>query len=232
MENPDAKPDYKRIYAYVRECFNKTSYFSHGPFDETFYSLMVYESAKKIISQLDCRIYPNIDLQPLLTACLLHDIGKIDLNTSIIFSSEGMNKNVSEEWNKHAKLGVPIAKKYLESLGHSTEFIEKVCYLIEHHPLRGELMKDRTLELKILQDADLIADIGYAGFIRPFLYSGMFEGQSIIDSIKFLSTEDRTSNGNHLNLDISKTIAKQEMELQKNLAFEISKKIQSDLILD
>ena len=226
MNSIDKKPDYKQIYKFVKNKFGKTTHFKHGPFDETYYTLRVYESAKEIIKKLN----KKIKKEQLLVATILHDVGKIKLKSSKIFGKNDVLENVSEEWHKHAKFGVPIAKKYLKNIGHSKEFIEEVCYLIEYHDLRGNKLKEKSSELQILQDADLIADIGFAGFIRPFLYCGKFSKQSIIDSIEFIKKEDRTSKGNKLNLNISKSIAKREMKIQSSLIKEISKEIDSDLI--
>lgn len=222
--HPDSSPDYKKIYAFVRSRFEKTKHFCHGPFDETYFTLRVYESAKEILS----KIKEKADKEIILTACLLHDIGKTKLKPSRLFCRHGFLEDHSEEWHRHAKLSIPIAKRFLRSLGHSEQFIEQVSYLIENHDLRH--LKQKSLELQILQDADLIADIGFAGFIRPFLFCGKFNRQSIIGSINYIKTEDRIKGGEKLNLKVSKEIGKREMQIQKNLVAEISKDIKSDLL--
>jgi putative nucleotidyltransferase with HDIG domain len=226
MNSIDKKPDYRRIYKFITDKFNKTTHFKHGPFDETYYTLRVYETAKEIIEKLN----KSVKKEQVLVACILHDIGKTKLKSSKLFSKGDVLEDASKEWKKHAKLGIPIAKKFLKQIGHSNEFIKEICYLIENHNLRGDELQEKSLELKILQDADLIADIGFAGFIRPFLYCGKFSKQSVIGSIKFIKKEDRTSNGGELNLPISKLIAKREMKIQTDLVKEISKEIDSDLL--
>jgi putative nucleotidyltransferase with HDIG domain len=224
MNTIDKYPDYKKLYGFVSAEFNKTTHFKHGPFDETYFSLRVYESAKEIIRKLRRKV----NVQQVLVAAILHDIGKIKLKTSKMFTPDKILKNAADEWIKHAKLSVPIAKKILKRLGHSEEFIQKVCYLIENHNFRDA--KSKSIELKILQDADLIADIGFAGFIRAFLYSGKFRDSSVISSIRYLQKEDRTINGSQLNLAISRSIAKTEIKIQSNLIREISKELDSDLL--
>jgi len=226
MNSIDKNPNYKQIYKFVKDRFDKTRHFKHGPFDETYYTLRVYESAKEIIQKLN----KTVKTEQVLVACILHDIGKIKLKPSKMFSKNDILENASKEWNKHPKLSVPIAKKFLKQIGHSDDFTEEVCYLVENHDLRGDKLQERSLELQILQDADLIADIGFAGFIRPFLYCGKFSKQSVIDSIKFIKKEDRTDSGDEINLPISKIIAKREMKIQRNLVKEISKEIDSDLL--
>lgn len=63
----------------------------------------------------------------------------------------------------------------LKDLGHSNEFIEKVCYLIKNHDVHAVIKK--TLELKVLQDADYIADTGLIGFARVLAGAGCSENQ-------------------------------------------------------
>jgi HD superfamily phosphodiesterase len=227
MNSKDKNPDYKKIYRFVTDKFTESLHFKHGPFDETFYTLRVYESAKKIANKLD----KNVKLEPLLVSALLHDIGKTKLDISKLFDkTQILRDTFSLEWRKHAKLSTTIAKPYLEKLGHSEQFIDEVCYLIENHAKRGDKLNQRTLELEILQDADLLADIGLFGFIRPFLYSGKFSKQSIIDAINFIKKEDRTDNGKELNLDISKLLAKKKTEFQNFLINESLKEIDSELL--
>jgi HD superfamily phosphodiesterase len=225
MNQKDKNPDYKRIYRFVCEKYDNTAHFAHGPFDEKYFTMRVYESAKEIIQKID----KKVKTQQLLVAAILHDIGKIKLKPSKLFGKKGILENFAEEWHRHATLGVSIAQDFLETLGHSREFIDEVCYLIEHHDLRGEKLKNKSIELQILQDADLLADIGFAGFVRPFLYAGKFN-RSVLGSIKFVQKEDRTKEGDELNLEISKKIAEKEMKLQRELAQEIAKDLESDLL--
>jgi HD superfamily phosphodiesterase len=125
---------------------------------------------------------------------------------------------------------VPIAKEILKKAGHSSEFIEEVCYLIEHHDWRAEKMTKRSLELKILQDADLIADCGIADFIRTFIFGGKFK-RSIISSLKFKENEiNRVERKNMLNLEVSKRIAGKKMKLKKELVCLMKEEIKSDLL--
>ncbi len=214
------------IYNAVKDLFESTEHFYHGPFDETYYSLRVYESSKEIIDKLN----QKVSIPVVLVASILHDIGKTKINTVKVFSPAGKIDSATKEWRKHAKLGVPIAKEILKKLGHSEEFIESVCYLIENHDNRGDQIKNKSIELQILQDADLIADCGFAGFIRPFLYGSKFSRQ-IIGSIKYLRNElNRVEQDGLLNLEVSKTITKRKIGLEKRLIKEISKDINSDLL--
>ncbi|MFP4424537.1 MAG: HD domain-containing protein [Candidatus Woesearchaeota archaeon] len=222
MNQQDKNPDYKGMYAYVKKLFERTRHFKHGPFDETFYTMRVYECSKEILEHVKAK------REQVLVASILHDIGKVKLRASRMFGNGHCLPGMGEEWHRHATLGIPMAQKYLKKQGHSNKFIEEVCYLIEHHDLRGDKMKGRSTELKVLQDADIIADVGFAGFIRPFLFCGKFHKQSIIDSIRFIKGDDRTKEV--INLEVSKKIAQREMKIQKMLVDEVSKEIDSDLL--
>ncbi len=219
------KPNYKKIYNFVKKKFEKTKHFSVSIFDETYFTLRVYKIAKEIISKLDSKVKK----EAVLVASLLHDVGKVKINEKKVFNKEGFVKNHRKEWDNHPSYSVEIAQEYLKKKGFSEEFINDVSYLIKNHDSRKLSFSEKTLELKILQDADLLADVGLSGFIRVFLYSGKFD-RSIIESIKFLEKEDRTLGGEELNLNISKKIGKREMKIQKELTKRMRGKINSDLI--
>jgi len=228
MNKIDQKPSYKKIYEIVKDKFDRTKHFNYGPFDETYYTMRVYESAKEIIKGLR----RNIKTEQVLVAAILHDIGKTRLKSSKLFAKDHLLEKANIEWRRHPALSVPVAQKILKQLGHSDEFIAEVCYLIANHDQRAEKMDKRSLELAILQDADLIADIGLAGFLRPFLFSGKFS-RSVAATIRYMQNEDRTINSSgksEINLVLSKKLARREMKIQKQLAKEVYKEIQSDLL--
>ena len=227
MNAVDLKPNYRKIYGIARERFGKTTHFKHGPYDETYYTLLVYESAKEIIRKLN----RPVRVQQVLVASLLHDIGKTRLRASRMFARDHVLDNVKEEWHRHELLGGPVARSILKKLGHSNAFVDEVVYLVENHANRGGKLKDKSIELQVLQDADLVADCGFASFIRPFLFCGKFSRHNVIDSIKFIQKEENRVNKKHLlNLAVSRQIAKKKVALQERLVSEISKDIKSDLI--
>ncbi len=87
-------------------------------------------------------------------AALLHDIG---------------------DWKFHGKEEGPrIARKWLESLGVGEEIISHVTEIIDCISFRGESEKEtmRSLEGKVVQDADRLDAIGALGIARVFTYTG------------------------------------------------------------
>ena len=222
MNNIDKNPDYKQLYQIVVEKFKKTYFFWNGPLDETYFTLRVYETAKDIINQLN----QKVNSQLILVSAILHDIGKIKLNEEILKERRLDSLGKRTEWKKHLKLGVPIAKKILTELGHSQEFIEQVCFLIKNHSNKN---CEKSIELKILQDADQLADYGNESIIRCFLHAGKFE-QTTIDSIKWLEDHPIKNRHDKLNLEISKKISLKKINIHNNVLKELSHSIKSDLL--
>jgi hypothetical protein len=117
---------------------------------------------------------------------------------------------------------------YIET-SDGVKFIKDIQYLVGNHSLRKGEIENKSIELKILQDSDIISDIGAAGFIRFFSYAGRFK-KNIIETIKNLQNNNKNFSDEILNLDISKKIAEKEMKIQKNLTYGLLKEIDSDLL--
>ncbi|ASJ12067.1 HD domain-containing protein [Thermococcus thioreducens] len=97
------------------------------------------------------------DLEVLALAALLHDVARP-------LESAGRVED-------HALEGARIARQYLRSLGYGEDKIEAVAHAIEAHRFsRGP--EPKTLEAKILSDADKLDAIGAIGVARVFMYSG------------------------------------------------------------
>src|SRR4030042_4626608 len=89
-------------------------------------------------------------------AALLHDIG---------------------DWKFHrgdGTLGPRMARRILSKQGISEEVINHVCEIIQTAPFKGAGVrtKMRTLEGKVVQDADRLDAIGAIGIARAFAYGG------------------------------------------------------------
>jgi HD superfamily phosphodiesterase len=228
MDNKIEK--YKKLYNFIVEEYKKTEYFYFGVFDETFYSLRVYETAKIIINELkkeDKNI--KINEEEVLIASILHDIGKTKLDNSKLFNKNGFLEGHDLEWEKHPIESAKIVKSVLEKENYDEKFIKDIQYLVGNHSLRKGEIENKSIELKILQDSDIISDIGAAGFIRFFSYAGRFK-KNIIETIKNLQNNNKNFSDEILNLDISKKIAEKEMKIQKNLTYGLLKEIDSDLL--
>ncbi|MCD6502659.1 MAG: HD domain-containing protein [Euryarchaeota archaeon] len=106
------------------------------------------------------------DVEVLALAALLHDIARP-------LEEKGLIKD-------HARESAKIAKEFLDSLGYDKS--NKVYEAIISHSFSSGL-KARSLEAKILSDADKIDAIGAVGIARVFMYSGEHD-RTIEESIE------------------------------------------------
>ncbi len=79
--------------------------------------------------------------------------------------------DVARDRPDHAGRGAEITREILRNQGYGEEFIERVAHCIEAHSFSGGV-EPRTLEAKVLSDADKLDAMGAIGVARAFLYSG------------------------------------------------------------
>ena len=104
---------------------------------------------------------PDVDLDVLKTAALLHDIARV---------KEGQDVD-------HAVLGAEMSEKILRELAYSEEKIKLIKHCIIAHRFRSG-NEPKTKEAKILSDADKLDVIGATGIARSFILAGEY-GQKI-----------------------------------------------------
>ena len=114
----------------------------------------------------------SVDLDVLRTAALLHDIARTK-------EDEHVQKGVMDV--DHAILGAEISAEILRNLGYTEKKIEGVKHCIASHRFRGE-NPPRTIEAKILSDADKLDVLGATGIARSFTIGGE-NGQKIYSAI-------------------------------------------------
>ncbi len=150
-----------------RELIEKTRDFARSFFDrEGTHGFKHVERVFNLCMKLGRE--EGADLEILALAALLHDVARP-------LEEAGKVKD-------HAVEGARIARRFLRSMGYPEERIEAVAHAIEAHRFsRGP--KPRTLEAKILSDADKLDAIGAVGIARVFMYSGE-HGRGIKDSIE------------------------------------------------
>ena len=224
MNARDRHPDYTAIYREVVRLFRRVPLLSSGALDETYYTMRVYETCKDVMKLLR----KPCDRQQVMVAALLHDIGKIKLDLRNVCGRRGFIKNAHLEWGRHQQLGVQPARRILTRMGHSEEFIDGVCFLVGNHFNKG--LNDKPVELQVLQDADLIADCGIAGFMRPFLYSGYFRLPTVGNIMFIQNHPHRIKDLRQLNLDVSKKLARRSINLEKTLVRKAVDSIASDVV--
>lgn len=100
----------------------------------------------------------NADIFVIEVAALLHDIGRIEE-----FKSKGAVC--------HAKIGFEISKKILSDFQIEEDRKNNILHCIRTHRSRGENIP-KTLEAKIIYDADKLDKIGAIGIGRAFQFAG------------------------------------------------------------
>lgn len=98
------------------------------------------------------------DLFVVEAAALLHDIGRKEE-----MASQGLFC--------HAERGGLLARKILQKYVLEKETVESIVHAIEAHRFR-ENLPPRTLEAKVVYDADKLDSIGAVGIGRDFIFAG------------------------------------------------------------
>jgi len=107
----------------------------------------------------------NVDLDVLKTAALLHDIARVKESQNI----------------DHAVLGAEMSEKILRELGYPEEKIRHIKHCIIAHRFRGAV-KPRTIEAKILSDADKLDVLGAIGIARSYILAGEYGQKIYVDT--------------------------------------------------
>jgi len=134
-----------------------------SPAHDINHVLRVYNLCLKL-----AKYEPNVDLDILKTAALLHDIARTKED------EEGRAGVFSVD---HAVLGAEMSDKILRQLGYPEEKIERIKHCIAAHRFRGG-NPPNTIEAKILSDADKLDVLGATGIARSFTIGGE-NGQKI-----------------------------------------------------
>lgn len=230
MKGTDKTPNYKELYHVVQNIFKNSEHFYWWPYDETYYTLRVFETAKEIIKR--GKLETKCNVPAILVACLFHDTGKCNINPSLVCTNQPLTPEGKREWKKHPQCSGPIARKHLSEMGYSNEFVNEVVHLVTSHDDWEEKKQNnqKSLELQVLQDADLLGDIGMASFIRVLIFAPKFK-LSIIESIRHLQKKPaRFKKEDYLSLNISKKIAEEKIAFQHQLIKEIGDDIKSELL--
>lgn len=103
----------------------------------------------------------GVDLEVLIPAALLHDIARVE-------ESQDQSGTID-----HAVLGSEMAEEILLNLEYDIEKINRIKHCIIAHRFRTG-NEPKTIEAKILFDADKLDVIGATGIARTFMLAGQF----------------------------------------------------------
>lgn len=138
--------DYELIEAYMLTCMRDSAHDKEHIYRVLNVALEIAEGETAV----------NYDV--LIAACLLHDIAR---------QEQYDNSNID-----HAEFGAQKAYDFLTKNGFATEFSQHVADCIKTHRFRGSNIP-RSIEAKILFDADKIDATGTLGIARTLFYNGI-----------------------------------------------------------
>ncbi len=141
------KATYVAIEQYMLGCMKDATH------DPMHIYRVLYEALDIAKTEQDC------DMDVLIAACLLHDIGR-----------EHQNDDLELD---HAAIGAPMARDFLLSLGWVRDAADHVADCVRTHRYRkGDA--PQTIEAKIVFDADKLEATGAIGLARTLTYGGQF----------------------------------------------------------
>ena len=147
----------------------------------------------------------NLDV--LLTAALLHDIG------------------VPLDRKNHYEAGLPKAQTFLRDLGDQEDEIRQTLHVIQTHSRYGG-PDPQTLEAKILQDVDAIEYVGAVGLIRGIvraLHEGSFDGD--VGKVPQLIDHLIDKVGDHFYTEEVKEVIKKRVAFLKLFSAQLKKEL-------
>lgn len=143
------KQQYRQVEAYMLQCME------NPPVDTVHDKLHIYRVLHYALQI--AQAYPDCDLDVIITAALLHDIGR---------EQERQDPSVS-----HARAGSEMAYAFLQKAGYPAAFCGAVKNCIAKHSHSAQV-SHRTREEEIVFDADKLDLIGNVGAARALLYGG------------------------------------------------------------
>ena len=140
----------------TRQCYEAIEHYMRAIMDDSAHDAEhVY---RVLYNALEiAKTEPATDMDILIAACLLHDIGRPD--------------QVADPKVCHAEVGSEKAYRFLLELGMEEHFAGQVRHCILAHRFRKNL-QPQTLEAKILFDADKLDVTGAIGIARTLQYRG------------------------------------------------------------
>lgn len=107
------------------------------------------------------------DTEPLVIACLLHDVGYPECKTM-------------EELSNHPKISAKIAYDFLKTIHYDEKLIEEMCYAICIHDMFFDIPENATPFALSVRDAD---DLDRFDIIRGILTANNAIGENNADDI-------------------------------------------------
>lgn len=129
-----------------------------GPCHDFYHTKRVLKVAEYLAEK------EGADMFVVRLAALLHDIGRI----------EEYKHKYSEVKIDHADLSAKSAGPLLKKFGLPEKTINAVCHAIIAHRFRNPTEPAKTIEAKVIRDADKLDSIGAIGIARAFAWLGEY----------------------------------------------------------
>lgn len=186
------------VFNKIRE--KSAEFFKHSHHDQCHVE-RVYNLALRLARE------ESADLDVVKAAVLLHDIARA-------LEDEGRIED-------HAREGARMARRILEEVNFPRDKLDRVVDCIEVHRFRNGLAP-RSLEAKVLQDADRLDILGAVGIARVFTRGGWSNKPIHDPSIKPKSEYDGRSDTsvNHIVEKLLKVKSTMNTEAAKKIAEE------------
>ncbi|MBN2898398.1 MAG: HD domain-containing protein [Clostridia bacterium] len=147
-------------------------------------NLQIDKIMEKMTSELSCSAHSIDHVMRVYNLCKLIADGEESVNLSVLEPAallhdiaRTLESNDQSGVIDHALLGSEMAGDFLTTLGYSESLIESIQHCIATHRYRSG-NEPKTIEAKILFDADKLDAIGSVGIARTFMLAGQF-GQRI-----------------------------------------------------
>ncbi len=141
--------EYASIEGYMKTCMQDAAHDTEHIYRVLYAAMHIADTVSE-----------KVDRDVLICACLLHDIGR--------------KRQFENPALCHAEAGGEMAYAYLKDLGKPEEFAGHVRDCIQSHRFRGD-NRPRTIEAKILFDADKLDVSGALGVARSLVYQGQVQ---------------------------------------------------------
>lgn len=142
------------------------------------------------LSMLLAEYEENVNIEILKPAVLLHDIARVEESEDTTGETD------------HAVLGGTRAEEILRELEYQVEVIEQIKHCITAHRFRTG-NEPKTIEAKILYDADKLDALGAVGIARCFMISGKY-GQRLSGKTQIDDYMTKNTGKNGRIMDLSK----------------------------
>lgn len=154
---------YREIEDHMMRCMRDSAHDKHHIYRVLYSALLLAKG------------HPEADRDVVITACLLHDIGR---------DAQSKDPSIC-----HAREGARLAREFLTGR-YPEAFVDRVCACIRTHRFRSD-DPPTSIEAKLLFDADKLDAAGAVGIARTLIY----QGQEMAGSIYNVSADGAVLSG-------------------------------------